>query len=40
MTERLMRVPRVREVESSNLKDGQILYSVANGLPPLQHLRR
>jgi len=39
-TERLTRIPRVREAESSNPKDGQILHSTANGPPPLQHLRK
>jgi len=31
---------RVREVLEFKSQTGQILHSVANGLPPLQHLRK
>jgi len=40
MSEWLTRVPRGREVKSPIPKAGQILLSVANGSPLLQHLRR
>jgi len=39
MAEQLTRVPHVREVWSSN-RIGQILHSIANGSPLLQHLRK
>jgi len=30
----------VREIDNSNPEAGQILHIVANGSPPLQHLRK
>jgi len=40
VSERLTRVPRVREVGNLNPQTGQTLRSVANGSSPLQHLRK
>jgi len=40
MAERLTRMSRVREVGSSYHRPAKSLHRVANGLSPLQHLRK